>query len=99
MVHAPQWPSLHAIFVPVNPSCSRSTSARLAPTGASSTCSLPLTVTRSSGIRRQGEDVGEMDEPRGGARDGARSCLVLRLGQRPPEVACGEQQLADLRKV
>src|SRR5436305_7654724 len=66
---------------------------------ASSTCSLPLTVRWTSGIRRQGEYVGEMDEPRGGARDRARSCLVLRLGQRPPEIACGEQQLADLRKI
>ena len=34
-VHAPQWPSLHAIFVPVSPSDSRNACARLVPTGAS----------------------------------------------------------------
>ena len=35
-VHAPQWPSLHATFVPVSPKRSRSASASDVPTGASS---------------------------------------------------------------
>src|SRR5438128_1622349 len=86
-VHAPQWPSLQAIFVPVKPSFSRSTAARLVPTTASTTCSVPLTTRVSSGTARHRDDVGEVDETRRRARDHSRLVLVLGLGQGAPEGA------------
>src|SRR2546422_8844245 len=95
-VHAPQWPSLHAIFVPVRPSCSRSSCARLMPTGASSSYDRSLTVSVSSGTRGHRHDVGEMDEARRRAGDDARFGLVLCLGERAPEIACRHEQLMDL---
>src|SRR6266849_1001542 len=95
-VHAPQCPSLHAIFVPVKPSCSRSSCARLMPIGASSSYDRSLTVSVSSGTRRHRHDVGEMDEAGRRAGDDARFGLVLGLGERAPEVACGDEQLVDL---
>src|SRR6476661_6215716 len=95
-VQAPQCPSLHAIFVPVKPSSSRNTCARLTPIGASSSYAPPLTVSSSSGTRRHRHDVGEVDEARRRARDEASLSLVLGLGQRPPQVARGDQQLVNL---
>src|SRR6478672_1352110 len=86
-VHAPQCPSLHAIFVPVKPSSSRNTCARLALIGASSSNTPPFTVSSSSGTGRHRHDVGEVDEARRRARDEASLSLVLGLGERAPQVA------------
>src|SRR5919198_3714467 len=95
-VHAPQWPSLHAPFVPVSPSRSRRTVARLAPIGTSTTCSSPFTTSVTSGTGRHRHDVGEVDEPRRRACDDARRVVVLCLGQRAPELASRDEDVVDL---
>src|SRR6266571_2470172 len=95
-VHAPQWPSLQAIFVPVSPTTSRSACARLIPIGASISYTCSLTVSASSGTGRHRHDVGEMNEPEGRARDHPSFRFVLRFWQRAPQLARREQQLADL---
>src|SRR2546421_2446244 len=77
-VQAPQWPSLHAIFVPVRPSSSRRTAARLVSTGTSTLYASPL--IRNSGTPGHRDDVGEVDEPEG--RAGGRDAVgLLLLGQ------------------
>src|SRR3569833_369019 len=93
-VQAPQWPSLHAIFVPIRPSSSRSTCASDVPTGEWKSYVWPL--MRRSGTARRRQDVGEVEQARARARDQARVRLVLGLGQHPPELARRGQQLADL---
>src|SRR5262249_47547151 len=99
-VHAPQCPSLQAIFVPVRPSSSRSTWASDAPTRApASSYRWPLTVSARSLTARHRQDVGEMDQPVARARDQARVVFAPRLRQRTPEVARRREQLADLREI
>src|SRR5215471_14826251 len=96
-VQAPQWPSKHAIFVPVSPRSWRRTSAsERSAAMPSSSYVPPFTCKVSSGMRGDREDVGEMDEPGDEAR--APDLLgLLVLGERDePEVVCGRQQLADL---
>ena len=96
-VHAPQCPSLHAIFVPVSPSYLAQQLREAHPDRRLDRRSAwPLTVSASSGMRRHRDDVGEMDETRRRPRDDARLRLVLGLRQRAPELARGEQELADL---
>src|SRR5436190_4561717 len=95
-VHAPQCPSLHAVYAPVRPSRSRSSVARLVPTGASTTCASPFTVRRTSGTGRHRDDVGEVDEPRSRTSHRARGVVVLGLGQRAPELARREQDVLNL---
>src|SRR3954452_21202229 len=98
-VHAPQWPSLHAIFVPVRPSSSRSTCASDDPTRTPRVAYLwPFTVSsRSMSLTaRHRQDVREVDEPRARARDEPCVVVVLRLGQRAPEIARSGQQLTNL---
>src|SRR5205085_684667 len=93
-VHAPQWPSPHATFVPVRPRSSRRTYASGRSTGGSTWCTPPF--TRSSSTRRHREDVREVDQPEGGAPDGYPVALVLDLGQRAPQLARRQQELLDL---
>ena len=76
-MHAPQWPSPHATFVPVRPSSSRSVSARLTPTGAELVYEWPLTRSVVSGTGGHRENVGEVHEPeRGARRDHALAVLL-----------------------
>src|SRR5207248_7543120 len=93
-VHAPQWPSPQATFVPVSPRSSRRTYASGRSTGGSTGWTPPF--TRSSSTRRHREDVGEVDEPEGRATDCDPVALVLDLGQRAPELASRQQELLDL---
>src|SRR5712692_9742228 len=93
-VQAPQWPSPHAIFVPVNPRSSRKTCASDRPTGASKECVSPL--MRSSGRRRHRHDVGKMDEPEGGARVLHAVPLIPIFRERQPHVLRDGQELPDL---
>ena len=75
-VHAPQWPSPHAIFVPVRPRSSRSTSASVRPTAGSTSYAWPLTLS----MRGHRQDVREVEHPEGGPRRPARA----RPRPRPP---------------
>src|SRR5262249_6196282 len=93
-VHAPQWPSPQATFVPVSPRSSRNTCASERPTRASTWYVSPL--IRSSGRGRHRHDVGEVDEPEGGPDVRPHVLFVGFLRQRPPHVARSKQQLADL---
>src|SRR3954469_4501620 len=94
-VHAPQWPSPQAIFVPVSPRSSRSVSARELPTDGSGTrYRSPLTLSSSTARHRQ--DVRQVDEPEGRTARRALVVLVVELGQRPPQVARGLEQPPDL---
>src|SRR4051812_20498503 len=96
-VHAPQCPSLHAIFVPVKPSSSRRTCASDVPTRAPRTLySCPLTVSFRSLTARHRQDIREVDEARARACDQPCVVIVLRLRQRAPEIACRREQLPDL---
>src|SRR5438552_18964944 len=91
-VQAPQWPSPHAIFVPVRPTSSRSVSASVRPTDTSTEYRRPL--TSSSVNRRHREDVGDVDQAERRAPD--RDPLsFLDLRQRAPEVARRLEQLTD----
>src|SRR3954454_10218112 len=99
-VHAPQWPSLHAIFVPVRPSSSRRSCASETPTRAPRTSySWPLTLSFRSLTARHRQHVGEVDEAGAGARDQPCVRVVLGFGEHAPEVAGGGQQLADLQEL
>src|SRR3954468_21744364 len=92
-VHAPQCPSLQAIFVPVSPSSSRSVSASDVPTGTSMSKRPPLIVRL--GNRSHRLDVGEVDQPE---REPVRLpalAVVLDLRQLLPQRACSLEQLAD----
>src|SRR6266550_914557 len=93
-VHAPQWPSPQATFVPVRPMSSRSTCASERPTGASTSYVSPL--MRSSDNGRHRHDVGEVDEPEGRAGVCNAVLLVAFLRQRPPHGLRHGEQLADL---
>src|SRR4051794_39101166 len=95
-VHAPQWPTLHAIFVPVKPIVSRRSCASDVPTGASSSYSAPFTVRRSSGTGRHRGDVGQVDQAECCPSDQSRVRFVLGLRQRAPQVPCSKEQLANL---
>src|ERR671930_733177 len=90
-VHAPQWPSPQAIFVPVRPRSSRRTYASGRPTGGSTAWTPPLIL--SSSTAGHGKDVRQVDEPKRRARRRDALALVLDLGQRPPKVARGRQEL------
>src|SRR5690349_6317213 len=92
-VHAPQCPSPQATFVPVSPSGSRSVSASVWPTGASTSYLNPLTTSSTTGGHRQ--DVRQVDEPKRRPRDDALLGLVLELGEHAPEVSRRHEQLAD----
>src|ERR671930_937585 len=92
-VQLPQWPSPQAIFVPVSPSGPRSVSARVWPTGASTSYLAPFTCNSTIGRHRQ--DVRQVHEPKRRPRDDALLGFVLELRQHPPEVARRLEQLAN----
>src|SRR5205823_14247501 len=77
-----------------SPRSSRRTYASGRSTGGSTGWTPPF--TRSSSTGRHREDVGEVDQPEGGAADGDPVALVLDLGQRAPELAGREQELLYL---
>src|SRR5437763_3771022 len=90
-VHAPQWPSPQATFVPVSPRSSRSTAASDRSTGGSTRWTSPLIV--SSSTTRHREDVRQVDEPKRRPRHGDPVAVVLDLGQGAPQVAGCRQEL------
>src|SRR5947208_989814 len=92
-VQAPQWPSLHATFVPVRPMRSRRSSASDVPIGASIACAPPFTNT--SGSDRHRLDVCEVHEARREAPGLRALRLGAQVGPRLPEVARRLEQLTD----
>src|SRR5581483_2369727 len=89
-VHAPQWPSPHATFVPVSDSSSRSASASVVPTSQWRSYAWPL--TSSTGDRL---DVRDVHEPVDESPGLALLDLVFDLRHGEPEVARGDEQLLD----
>src|SRR3954468_8800773 len=92
-VQAPQWPSLHAIFVPLSPSSSRSASASDVPTGASTRNPPPL--MRNSGSGRHRLDVRQVDQPERQPVRRPPLARVLDLGEVLPQGARRLEQLAN----
>src|SRR5580765_266930 len=92
-VHAPQWPSPHATFVPVSISSSRSASASVVPTSERSSYPCPLIVSSGSGCHRL--DVGQVDQAEREAGRDAPFRVVFDVGQFLPEIARCHEQLMD----
>src|SRR6266536_710155 len=95
-VHAPQWPSAHAIFVPVRPRSSRSVSARVRPTGASSSYCSPLILSSSTAGHRN--NVCEVDEPEGDAPC-VHLVLLFDLRKLAPGLLSDREQLPNALEV
>src|SRR6185437_3350376 len=91
-VHAPQWPSLHATFVPVSPIRSRSASASEVSAGASTVYVPPF--TRKSGSYGHRLDVGQVDEACRQAAGLEALRFAAEVGPCRPQVACRLEQLA-----
>src|SRR5438094_2726337 len=92
-VHAPQWPSPQATFVPVRPRSSRRVSASVCPTGASARYTPPLTLSSSTTGYRQ--DVRQVHQSKRRPADDALLGLVVELRKGAPEVPRGREQLPD----
>src|SRR5262245_3728083 len=93
-VQAPQWPSPHAIFVPVSSRSSRSTSASVRPTGTSRWYGSPLTSIDRS-IRCHCPDICKVNQPKRRPRQLAELLWVVDLRERAPEVPCADEQRLD----
>src|SRR5262245_37555504 len=95
-VQAPHWLVSQPTCAPVSPSPSRRAwTSSVRPSTSSERCS-PFTVSWTSGTRRHGDDVGDVEQSERQAHGVDLFALVLDVGEPAPDVASAGDELADL---